>query len=162
MVFNFSKIYQFNTQLSLNGKEIETVDKAKLLGTVFTNDLKWDINTEEIVKKANRRMELLRRVAAFNPPIEDLKIIYFLFIRSLLEQSAVVWHSSLSEENINDLERVQRSAVRIILGEKFNGYRKSLDMLGIQTLKERRKELCSRFAKKIFETSKIQRNVSIE
>ena len=35
MVFNFSKKYQFNTQLSLNGKEIETVDKAKLLGTMI-------------------------------------------------------------------------------------------------------------------------------
>ena len=67
-----------------------------------------------IVKKANARMELLRRIASFGASIEDLRIIYFLFIRSHLEQSATVWHSCLTLENSNDLERVQKSAVKII------------------------------------------------
>ena len=49
---------------------------------------------------------------------EELKNIYILFIRSILEQSAAVWHSSLTEENKNNLERVQKSAVRIITGDK--------------------------------------------
>ena len=74
----------------------------------MTDDLKWDLNVASIVKKANARMELLRRVASFGTPSEDLKIIYTLFIRSLLEQSATVWHSSLTQDNINDLERVQK------------------------------------------------------
>ena len=156
MIFNFSRKYQFNAQLELNGQEIETVNQTKLLGTIFSSDLKWDLNTAEIVRKANMRMELLRRVAAFNPPIEDLKIVYFSFIRSLLEQSAVVWHSSLTEENCKDLERVQRSAMKIILGERFISYKKSLDILGIQTLKDRRKELCLRFAKKSLRNSKLK------
>ena len=71
------------------------------------------------MKRANGRMQLLRKVAAFNTPIEDLKTIYILFIRSLLEQSAVVWPSSITEENSYDLERVQRSALKVILGEKY-------------------------------------------
>ena len=32
----------------------------------------------------------------------------------MLEQSATVWQSSLSEENIKDLESVQKSAIRIM------------------------------------------------
>ena len=56
-------------------------------------------NTAHIVKKSNARMELLKRVASFGTSVEDLKNIYFLFVRSQLEQSAVVWHSSLTEEN---------------------------------------------------------------
>ena len=35
-----------------------------------------------------------------------LMALNLLFIRSHLEQSAVVWHSSLTENNRNDLERV--------------------------------------------------------
>ena len=39
-------------------------------------------------------------------PVDDLK--------SLLEQSATVWHSRLTEENASDLERVQKSAMKVI------------------------------------------------
>ena len=41
----------------------------------------------------------------------DLLAIYESFIRSKLEQSAAVWHSSLSKCNEFDLERVQKSAL---------------------------------------------------
>ena len=73
MIFNFSRKFPFSASLTVNGQEIETVEKARLLGTVISNDLKWDENISEIVKKANRRMVLLRKVAAFNPKVEDLK-----------------------------------------------------------------------------------------
>ena len=67
--------------------------------------------------------ELLRRVASFNPPEENLKEIFILFIRSILGQSSTVLHSSLSEENSGDLERVQNTAVKFILKEKYCGPR---------------------------------------
>ena len=38
-------------KLKLNGEVIENVKETKLLGTVITSDLKWDKNTETIVKK---------------------------------------------------------------------------------------------------------------
>ena len=122
--------------------------------TIITSDLRWEENTSHIVKKSNARMELLRRVASFGTSIEDLKIIYFLFVRSQLEQSAVVWHSSLTEENRNDLERVQKSAVKIILGERYRNYENGLDVLGIESLEERRNVLCKRFATKCLKNEK--------
>ena len=76
----------------------------------------------------------------------DIKDIYFLFIRSLLEQSATVWHRSLSQQNISDLQRVQKSAMKIILGNKYKGYKKSLLELNILSLSERREQLCLEFA----------------
>ena len=66
-------------------------------------------------------MELLRKVAGFGTPEKDLKDIYVVFIRSLLEQSAVVWHSSLTEGNCADLERVQISALQVTLGGDYIG-----------------------------------------
>ena len=93
-------------------------------------------------------MELLRRVASFGTSEEDLKNIYILFIRSQLEQSAVVWHSSLTEENKNDLERIQRSALKIIKRGRYKSYRKSLEELNLDTLEERRETLCLNFALK--------------
>ena len=67
-------------------------------------------------------MELLREVANFSTSVEDKRTIYILYVRSILEQSSVVWHSSLTKENSEDLERVQRAALRIILGKDFKNY----------------------------------------
>ena len=154
VIFNFTDNYQFTTRLKLNDQIVEVIDSTKLLGTIVQNDLKWDLNTASIVKKANARMELLRKVATFGTSSAELTNIYILFIRSLLEQSATVWHSSLTEENISDLERVQKSAVKIILQERYKGYKKSLNILGIQTLSERRQQLCLSFAQKCVKNPK--------
>ena len=130
------------------------MNSTKLLGTIITSDLKWDKNTNHIVKKANARMELIRKVASFGAKKEDLKNLYILFVRSQLEQSAVVWHSSLTEENIQNLERVQKSAIKIIMGEEYQSYRKSLNFLNLDTLEERRKMLCLKFAKSALKNEK--------
>ena len=148
MIFNYTDKYQLSTRLSIDGEPIEVIDSTKLLGTIITNDLRWDRNTSNIVKKSNARMELLRRVASFGTSVDDLKNIYFMFVRSQLEQSAVVWHSSITVENRNDLERVKNSAVKIILGEKYQSYQKALVELDIETLEERREKLCLKFEQK--------------
>ena len=148
MIFNFTKKYQFTTRLTLNNENIEVLKSTKLLGTIISDDLQWNLNTKNIVRKANSRMELLRRVSSFNPPLEDLKVIYFLFVRSILEQSAIVWHSSLTQENSDDIVRVQKSAVKIMLGNKYIEYKKSLEKLDMDTLKNRREILCLNFALK--------------
>ena len=93
MVFNFTRNYQFSTRRQIEGQTLETVQETKLLGTVVSNDLKWNKNTQFIVKKANSRMELLRRISTFEASWSDLKNIYILYIRSLLEQSCTVWNS---------------------------------------------------------------------
>ena len=113
IVFNYTDKYQFATRLTLDEEPIEVINSTRLLGTILTSDLTWDLNTSAIVKKANARMELLRKVASFCPSVEDLRTIYILYIRSILEQSATVWHSSQTENNKSDLERVQKSAFNL-------------------------------------------------
>ena len=147
MIFNYTNNYQFTTRLSINDKPIEVINSTRLLGTIITDDLKWDANCANLVKKANGRMELMRKVSSFGLDKEELKNIYFLFVRSVLEQSATVWHSSLTQENKEDLERVQKSAIRIIMGEEFQGYQKSLDKLDIETLDARRENFALKTSK---------------
>ena len=76
MIFNFTKNYQFSTRLKINKQPIEMIEHTRLLGTIVQNNLRWDMNTKQLVRKANARMELLRKVSSFSPGIEDLKIIY--------------------------------------------------------------------------------------
>ena len=142
IIFNFSKNNQLSTEIKLDGEIIETVNETKLLGTIITNDLNWKKNTERIVKESNKRMVFLHKLSRFTQNKNDLRKIYILQIRSKLEQSAVLWHSSLTQKCESNLERVQKSALKIILGDKYVSYENALKVLKLQTLKERREELC--------------------
>ena len=44
MIFNYTNNYQFTTRLSINDKPIEVINSTRLLGTIITDDLKWDAN----------------------------------------------------------------------------------------------------------------------
>ena len=100
-------------------------------------------------------MELIRIVAEFGTPIEDMKEIYILFVRSILEQSATLWHSSLTQENIEDLERVQKSATKLMLSTSEMSYKTRLAILGLETLSARRETLCLNFALKCTKSDKV-------
>ena len=109
-----------------------------------------------LVQKANMKMTLLQKVASFGASREDLKQIYISFIRSQLEQSSVVWSSSLTEQNSLDLERVQKSALKIIMGDQYRSYEHSLKELGIEDLESRREKLCLKFARKCVNNEKTK------
>ena len=155
MIFNFTKKYQFTTKLTGNQEPIAIVKETKLSGTYITDDLKWDRDTEEIVKSAMKRMQLLFKTASFTSNVNDLKNIYFTFIRSILEKSAVVWHSSLSKKNRLTLERVQKAAIKIILKNRYTNYEKGLELLRMESLDERRRHLCLKFAKNCLKNDKL-------
>ena len=83
MIFNYTDNYQFTTRLSLNNANIEVVNKAKRLGVIVSNDLKWEENTQYLVKKANARLELLRKIASSRKE-ENLCIIHQTYPRTVL------------------------------------------------------------------------------
>ena len=84
-------------------------------------------------------MQLLRKVVSVNPPKEESKVIYIMFIRSLLEQSCTVWHSRISLENKEDLERIKKSSLKIILQERYINYQNTLNVMKILSFDEKTK-----------------------
>ena len=123
----------------MEGENLPVVKKTKILGTVLLDDLKWDENTKDLVKRANFRLSMLRKAAKYTRNIDDLKDIYKTYIRSILEQSAVIWNEGLTNENKLDLERVQKNVFRVILKEDYKSYDHALEILKIDDLSTRRK-----------------------
>ena len=93
-------------------------------------------------------MIILQKLYEFNVPVSEMVNIYILFIGSVLEQSCLVWHSSISQEDSNCIERVQKTALRIILCQQYTDYHDALLQTGLSTLKQRRVDLCLEFAKR--------------
>jgi hypothetical protein len=146
MLFNFTKEFQFNSRPVMEDEVLEVIKETKLLGVMVNDKLTWDGNTSYLVKRANARMRLLHKLVC----------IYILYVRSILEQSCQVWHSSLTLENFQDLERVQKNALRIILQENYLSYSNALDITGIPTLFERRAQLCLKFAKSCLKNEEMR------
>ena len=155
-IFNFSKKYQFSTNIKIRDNEIETISDTKLLGTMITSNLSWNKNTRNLITESNKRMQFLHRAKKFTNNVSDLKKIYMLQVRSKLDQSAVVWHSSITKKNSGDLERVQKSALKVILGEKYDNYKDALKLIGLDSLEERRENLCLKFAKQCLRHDKLK------
>ena len=109
-----------------------------------------------LVKRGYARMIILRNLYQFDIPEEDLVQIYCLYIRSVLEYNSTVWFSSITQEEKNNLERVQKCACKIILKGKYTDYDSALKRLNIQTLSERRKILAKRFAVKCTKSEKFR------
>ena len=147
MVFNYTDNYKFTTRLQLKGENIQIVNNMKILGTIVNDRLSWDDNCQHIIKKVNARMQLLRGVQSFGAKHEEMVHLWTIFCRSVLEQSCAVWHSSLTQENTDDLERTKKSFCKIVLKEKYTSYENALLKLNLESLQERRQILQLKFAK---------------
>ena len=146
MIFNFTNKYQFHTRLTLKNENIEIVDTIKLLGTQISNDLSWDENCKSLVKKVNARMQLLQKCKILGSSNEEMVLLWILYCRSVLENSCVVWSSSLTMENKYELERTQKSFCKMVLEKKYINYEKALLKLNLTTLEDRRNTLNLKFA----------------
>ena len=93
---------------------------------------------------------------SFGANWQNLKNIYILYIRSLLEQSCTVWHGGLTLQNAEDLERIQKCTLKKILREDYKTNENATKLLDLQQLCERREYLCLQFAKRCIKHGNIK------
>ena len=154
MIVNFCSSYQFNTRVTVNNSILDQVHETRLLGVIFSEDLSWHSNTNSLIKRAYARMTMLRKLYDFHVPKQKLILIYKLFIRSVTEQSSVVWSSSITEEESCALERTQKVALRLIYRGEYKSYFHALEISQLPTLEKRREKLLNNFAIKITKNNK--------
>ena len=113
----------------------------RLLGITIRSDLKWTSNTHDIVKRASSKLWILRRLRNLGANKCELVDIYNKQCRGILEFGAPAWHSGITNQERVDIERVQKVALHIILGQKYENYKNALELTNLETLEERRDKL---------------------
>jgi len=114
-------------------------------------DLKWGKHNNVIIKKGScRRLFLLKKLKRFGVCTEDLREIYQLYVRPIMEYAAPVWHPGSTCQQSAALERIQKRALRISLGSDYTCYTEALCRLHLNTLKAGREFLCLKFSKSMF------------
>ena len=80
--------------------------------------------------------------------------VYIKQVRSVLELAVPVWHSSLTVADKISIERVQKSALQIILGLEYDSYKSTCHYLDLETLEVWRQKLCKKFCIKTVKNAK--------
>ena len=148
LLFNPCKKFDFMPDLSLNGQSLEVVEEIRLLGLIIRSDGKWSSNTRNMISKANKRLWILRRLKNMGAKNCDLVDVYLKQIRCILELAVPAWQGGLSQAEKIDLERIQKTACHIILGQQYQSYNNALQLLQLETLEHRRNSLSLKFALK--------------
>ncbi len=58
--------------LMLCNETLQVADSVKILGLHISSDLKWNLQVQEILKRANSRLYMLKVLKYFGLPLEDL------------------------------------------------------------------------------------------
>jgi hypothetical protein len=156
MIFSRSET-EFSTRLNVNNIHIDRVPVTKLLGVWLDEDLSFNRNCKEICVKAYSRLSMLTKLKYVGVTTDDLVDIYVLYIRSVTEYCSVAFHSSLTGQQTQTLERIQRTCLKVILSDMYMDYDSALEMTGLQTLYSRREKRCLDFALKSIKHPKNKR-----
>ena len=100
--------------LTFQNSEIEEVLVHKHLGLHLSADMKWTSHINNLQKKANQRLNLMKRLK-FKLDRKSLETIYMSFIRPTLEYSDCVWAGTYENE-LSKLDAIQVDAMRIVSG----------------------------------------------
>ena len=137
---SFTKSENTLEPVTINNANIEVVSSAKLLGVMISNDLKWNVHVEMICKKVAARLYFLRQLKRAKVPANDLLVFCTACKRPVVEYACSVFHTAIPQYLSNQLERLQKRALRII-GTNDLSYRQALEVFNIPTLYDRREAI---------------------
>ena len=105
-----------NTKALVNifDQPITLTESFTFLGSYISQNLKWDINTSHLIKKAQQRLYFLRQLKKFHVNKHLLVLFYKAIIESIITASISVWYGSSDSRTKMKLERVVTKASNII------------------------------------------------
>ena len=125
-----------DTSYSIGDTEIQRISHEKDLGVIVDPQLKFQHHISSSVKKANRKLGLIRR--SFTHMDKEMFLaLYKSIVRPHLEYGSSIWSTIYKKDKIA-IENVQRRATKLVPGIKHLSYCERLRTLGIPSLQYHR------------------------
>ena len=90
---------------------------VNILGLNISSDLKWNVHVSDLVRKATTRVYFLRQLKKSHVAKRDLPLLYITCNRSIPEYGSPLFHRDLPSCQYENLERLQKRAMKIIYPE---------------------------------------------
>ena len=133
--------------IDLRGTKIESQDKLKLLGFVFSSSPDMSGQFEEIRRKFRSRFWSLIHLKRAGLSHDSLFQMYTVFIRPVIENNSVIYHHMLTKHQSNEIEKMQKRVVRLCYGVESR-YAEICATKTINPLYQRRQEATRKFVSK--------------
>ena len=104
---------------------MEFASRANDHPVTIQTDLKWNLQVERMIR-ASRRIYILCVLKKNGVLLHDLVLIYKMYIRPILEFASPVWTSSLTLSQTNEIERVQKRAIRFMTYPNIMPYKRDI------------------------------------
>lgn len=126
-------------------KRLGCQEGFKALGMYFSNRPTMWAQVQAVKKKIKSRYWTLRNLKKSGFNEQELVQVYKTVIRPIADYCCSVYHSSLTDEQSKELEKLQSNALKCIYGPGISA-RKIREAAGITTLSRRREEIADKFA----------------
>ena len=124
-------------QYYINGIALECVDAEKDMGVMISKNLKPDTHINKCVSKANSMVGMIRRTFT-NINKDMFNRLYKVYVRPILEYCQQIWSPHL-QKDIDEIEKVQRRATKLVKGLENLEYEERLEELKLFRLSDRRR-----------------------
>jgi hypothetical protein len=157
MLFNRAKKHDFSPKLSLlPGQELEVVEELKLVGYQLRSDMRTISNTEYIVKRAWKRMWVVRRLKALGASEKELLNVLRAQVLSVLQFATPAWSTLITGQESNRIESVLRTGLYLVYGDRFQSFSWALREAKMSSMKEQRKKMFEKFTRDCINSTKFK------
>ena len=136
---------------------LEVVDEMKLVGYMLRSDLKTCSNTSYIIKKAYKRMWIVRRLKSLRASTNQLLDVLNMQVLSVLFLGAPAWFGQLTTAEKTHLNRVLRCGLHIIYGDTYRSLTDALTRAGMLSVTDKLQNMTTQFAYKSAQHSKFNK-----
>ena len=158
MLFNRARKYDFAPELYITaGNQLELVEDMKLVGYQLRSDLKTVSNTQYIVKRAWKRMWVIRRLKALGASEEQLLNVLRAQVLSVLHFASPAWSTQITVRENTRIESVLKTGLYLVYGERYQSFSWALAEANMSSLSEQRSTQFSKFTKNCIKNPKFSK-----
>ena len=145
--------YDVRAEITAGESNIQSADTLKIVGFTFGRRPGAAAHVDALRRNYGARAHVIRHLKQNDIDQDTLVKVYCSLIRPIFEFAIPAFHTLLTDEQSEALERMQRQSLKTIFGWKVP-YSSCLEKAGIETLKQRREALFNRFTHKAFESDR--------
>ena len=157
IIFNRSKKNDVMPELYLTpSSKLEVVEQMKLVGYQIRSDLRTISNTQYIVKRAWKKMWIVRRLKALGASETEMLTVLRAQVLSVLHFASPAWSTQISSRESSQIESVLRTGLYLVYGHRYLSFSWALREAKMTTLKEQRSKMFTKFTKDCLKNPKFQ------
>ena len=157
MLFNRATKHDFKPELQLNpDTNLEVVEEMKLVGYQLRTDLKTISNTNYIVRRAWKRMWVVRRLKSMGASEADLLKVLRAQVLSVLQFATPAWSTLLTKLESARIESVLKTGLYLVYGDRFQSFNWALKEAQMCSLEDQRLKMLKNFTRHCLSNNKFR------